>query len=52
MSIKELTKTVETATGLKIRWELGKKYTAFNVETEEVVAIYNPKNGKLEIKNK
>lgn len=45
--IKKLTKEIEEICGCKIIWELGKKYEAFNEETYELVAIYNPKNGKL-----
>jgi len=49
--IKKLTKEIEEKVGSTIRWELGKKYIAINVATEEVVAIYNPKNDTLTYTN-
>jgi len=50
MNIKELTRMVEESTGRKVNWELGKKYMAFDQETGEFLAEYNPRNGKLTIK--
>ncbi len=49
MTIKELTKEVESITGCKITWELAKKYIAIDTATGNVVAEYNPKTGTLRI---
>lgn len=46
MSIKELTKLVQESCKCTVRWELGKTYRAYDVETERLVAEYR-QNGTL-----
>ncbi len=51
MTLKELTSQLEEKTGRKIRWELGKQYTAIDINTGETVAKYNPQTEILEIQD-